>query len=385
MRTVSPAEVGLDPERLARLTAAIERDVAQEQYDAASVLVARRGGIALQQAVGFTDRAAGRRAKIDDVFHLFSITKTFTAVTVLSRIERGELSLTTPEADVIPEFGNRGKQRINVLHLLTHTSGLPAALPLVPPEVLGDLATMVAAICEQGIENRPGAVCYYSPLTAHAVLAEMVRRLDGKRRFRDIVTDEILRPLALRDTCLGARADLASRRVPIVMHDQRAGLFPPAALEGFNALATEEAEIPAAGMIATAGDIGRFAEALRRGGELDGARILGPTILQLATTNQTGQLPNLLWNYAREMRGWDDFPAYIGLTFWLRGEGVFTAPFGTLASPGTFGHLGAGTAMYWVDPARELIFVCLTAGAMEESYSMERFQRLSDLVHAAVI
>ena len=32
-----------------------------------------------------------------------------------------------------------------------------------------------------------------------------------------------------------------------------------------------------------------------------------------------------------------------------------------------------------------LSIVCLTAGAMEESYSMERFQRLSDLVHAAVV
>lgn len=106
--------------------------------------------------------------------------------------------------------------------------------------------------------------------------------------------------------------------------------------------------------------------------------------MHIATTNQTGLRPNLLWNYAREMRGWDDFPAYIGLTFWLRGEGVFTAPFGTLASPGTFGHLGAGTTMFWVDPVRELTFVCLTAGAIEESSSMERFQRLSDLVHAAV-
>ena len=385
MRTVSPAEVGLDPERLARLTAAIERDVAEKQYDGASVLVARRGGIALQAAVGFSDRGAGRHAKIDDVFHCFSITKTFTAALVLSRIERGELALTTPVADLIPEFGNRGKQRINVFHLLTHTSGLPTAPPPMPPETLCDLAATVAAICTQGIENRPGTVVYYSPLTAHAVLAEMVRRLDGKRRFRDILVDEILGPLGLRDTCLGARADLASRRVPIAMPDRREGLFPPDALEAFNLFAQEEAEIPAAGLIATAGDIGRFAEALRRGGELEGARILGPTILQLATTNQTGLKPNLLWNYAREMRGWDDFPAYIGLTFWLRGEGVFTAPFGTLASPGTFGHLGAGTAMYWIDPARELIFVCLTAGAMEESYSMERFQRLSDLVHAAVV
>jgi len=83
--------------------------------------------------------------------------------------------------------------------------------------------------------------------------------------------------------------------------------------------------------------------------------------------------------------GWDDFPAYIGLTFWLRGEGVFPTPFGSLASPGTFGHCGASTTAYWVDPARELVFVLLTAGGLEETRSMERFQRLSDLVHTAVV
>ena len=134
MRTASPAELGLDPKRLARLNAAIDADVAHERYDGAAVLVARRGVVALHEAIGFADRAAGRRARVDDVFHLFSITKTLTAVAVLSRIERGQLALTTPVADVIPEFGNRGKQRITVFHLLTHTSGLPAALPPLPPE-----------------------------------------------------------------------------------------------------------------------------------------------------------------------------------------------------------------------------------------------------------
>ena len=386
MPNASPAELGLDPERLARLTAAIDADVRHERYDGAAILVARRGVVALHEAIGFADRAAGRRARVDDVFHLFSITKTFTAVAVLSRIERGQLALTTPVADVIPEFGNRGKQRITVFHLLTHTCGLPAALPLIPLELFGDLGATVAAICEQGIENRPGTVVYYSPLTAHAILAEMVRRIDGgERRFRDILADEIFRPLAMRDSWLGARPDLAARRVPIVVRDHRPGLFPPELMEGFNSIVTEEAELPAAGGLATAADMGRFAEMLRRGGELDGARLLAPATLQLATTNQTGLQPNLLWSYAREMRGWDEFPAYIGLTFWLRGQGVFTAPFGTLASPRTFGHLGAGTTMYWVDPERELTFVCLTAGAIEESYSMERFQRLSDLVHASCV
>jgi hypothetical protein len=41
--------------------------------------------------------------------------------------------------------------------------------------------------------------------------------------------------------------------------------------------------------------------------------------------------------------------------------------------------------MFWVDPQRELVFVCLTAGLLEESRNFERLQRLSDLVLSAVV
>jgi len=387
MRPAPPSELGFDSQRLARVAAAIDGDIAREQYDGAVALVARRGAVVLHEAFGFANRDAARPAHCDDVFGLFSITKTLTAVTVLARIERGELALTTPVADVIPEFGNRGKQRITIFQLLTHTSGLAAAMPPIPPELMGNLDATIAAICEQGLDARPGTVCNYSALSAHALLAEIVRRLDGReRRFRDILADEVLRPLKMTDTWLGARPDLAARRVPIVIRDRSPGLFPPEALEALNDVVNHEAEIPGGGAFATAADLARFAEMLRRGGELDGARILSPAMVRLATTNHTGTRPNLLWSYAREIRaGWDDFPANIGLTFWLRGEGVFPTPFGTLASPGTFGHCGASTTTYWVDPARELVFVLLTAGGIEETRSMERFQRLSDLVHAAVV
>jgi CubicO group peptidase (beta-lactamase class C family) len=124
---------------------------------------------------------------------------------------------------------------------------------------------------------------------------------------------------------------------------------------------------------------------LRRGGELDGARVLSPAIIKLATTNQTGEMPNNRWTYARELHGWDEFPAYLGLSFMLRGEGIFPAPFGTTASAGTFGGLGAGSAMFWIDPERDLSFVFLSAGLLEESANMHRFQRLSDLVLASVV
>jgi hypothetical protein len=62
MTTIHPTDLGLDPDRLRRLTAAIDDDVTAERYDGAVVLVARGGQVALHEAIGWADRAAGRRA-----------------------------------------------------------------------------------------------------------------------------------------------------------------------------------------------------------------------------------------------------------------------------------------------------------------------------------
>ena len=60
-------------------------------------------------------------------------------------------------------------------------------------------------------------------------------------------------------------------------------------------------------------------------------------------------------------------------------------PFGVTASSDTYGGLGAGSTMFWVDPERDLAFICLTTGVLEDSRNFERMQRLSDLALAAVI
>lgn len=108
-------------------------------------------------------------------------------------------------------------------------------------------------------------------------------------------------------------------------------------------------------------------------------------MLRLATTNQTGEMPNLLWSYAKERAGWPDIPAFLGMGFFLRGTGVFPMPFGNLASPGTFGGLGAGSNMFWVDPLTETTCVFLSSGLLEEIPNVLRLQRLSDMVHAAIV
>ena len=79
------------------------------------------------------------------------------------------------------------------------------------------------------------------------------------------------------------------------------------------------------------------------------------------------------------------FPAYLGLSFFLRGKGHFPTPHGLTASPGTFGGMGAGSTLFWVDPERDLTFVFLSAGLLEDGRSILRHQRLSDMVIASVV
>ena len=386
-RIESAGEYGFDPDRLLRIKQAIAADTAKGLYDGAVFAVGRHGRLVLLEAVGHTDLSTGRAARTDDVFVIMSITKTLTAGAVFSFIEKDKMALTTKICEVIPEFGIKGKQRLTVAHLLTHTGGMSVDMPpMLPLEQVGELQAYVAAACNDPLKSHPGSRVSYSPLTAHAVLAEMVRRLDEKNRpFRQILSEELFDPLKMTDTSLGVRKDLQSRRVPVIVRDKTPGLFDPLMMEGMNVLLTEESEIPAGGAVSTAYDLFRWSEMLRCGGILDGVRVLSPGLLKLAVTNHTKEMTNDVFDHAREIHSWDPFPAYLGLSFFLRGEGIFPMPFGQTTSPGTFGGLGAGSTMFWVDPDRDLTFVLLTAGLLEEGASFLRHQRLSDLVISSIV
>jgi CubicO group peptidase (beta-lactamase class C family) len=383
---VDAEEVGLNPEGLQRVKQAIEEDTTQGTYDGAVFIVARHGRIALHEAVGKTDLKKSRQAKLDDIFFVMSITKKLTGVRVLMDVERGKFSLDTPLCEVIPEFGIKGKHNVTVYHILTHTSGLNTEVPYgLPIDQLANIEGVTAFMSNERLFVLPGTMVTYNAVTSFSLLAVMVQRLDeGGRPFRQIMAEDLFGPLGMTDTALGLPDRLRDRIVPIAVRDRSPGLFEPVLMEAINLMMTEETEAPAGGAVSTAIDIFRFAEMLRRGGELDGTRILSPDMVRQATTNHTGDLPNHIFDYAREMHGWPVWPAYLGLSFFLRGEGTFPTYLGQKTSPGTFAGLGAGSTMFWVDPKRDLTFVLLTAGLLEECNNTLRHQRLSDLVVAAV-
>ena len=380
-------DLGFDPAFFKRITEVLRADVAAERYDGCVLLVARRGQIAFHEAVGFSDRAARRTLATDGVFFSMSIAKQLTNAMVMMRVENGEIGLHTPVADVIPAFGCKGKQHVTVGDLIIHKAGLPLGLPMMPPAAIGNIDAMTEVACGLLPEGVPGARVNYSALMAHSVLAVICRTLDGSSRtYRQMMAEDLFAPLGMRDTALGGRKDLAKRAAPVVVRDRRPDMFDPAILEGTGAMLTEDFELPAGGCLTTTRDFFRFAECMRRGGELDGERILSPSTISLMTSNQTGDMPNGLWDYARAEHGWPVFPASLGYGFFLRGHGAwYPSPFGLAASPGTFGGFGAGSNCFWVDPQRELVCVYLSTGLMPETRSTLRHQRIADLVLASVV
>jgi CubicO group peptidase (beta-lactamase class C family) len=350
--------------------------------------VARAGHVVLEVTEGFADRKTGRRLGKDAVFATMSVAKQFTNVLALSLVERGALRLHTPVADLIPAFRTLGKDKVNLFHLLTHTSGVQSAIPAVPPEILISIEKCVAHACGLPLESLPGERVNYSILLGHYLIAALCLRADGRgRSFAEMLDQEVFQPLGMRDTALGPRKDLLPRLCPIrASYRGIPALIDPGALEGLGVLlATPGCEIPGGGCLTTIQDLHRFAEMLRRGGEIDGKRLLSPATIAFCSQNHTGGLRNVLFDSIAGYRGWELYPANIGVGFFVRGSGNIPGLFGVLNSPGTFGGFGAGSTGFTVDPEHDLTLAFLSAGLMEDSYHFERLGRIADMVVSSIV
>jgi CubicO group peptidase (beta-lactamase class C family) len=387
MNLENARNLGFDTDRLARVSDAIQRDIDAERCHGVALMVARRGRVVIDLVTGFADRQSGRRLDRDAVFASMSVGKQFTNVLALTLVEKGILRLHAPVAELLPEFAVLGKERVNLYHLLTHTSGVASAIPNVAPDVLTSIEKLSQLASSQPLESLPGERVNYSILVGHAVIAAMCLRADGgRRRFAQMLDEEIFQPLGMRNTSFGPREDLLARLCPVRVAYKGIGLLAPETVEGIEALLRiPGAEIPAGGFLTTIQDLHRFAEMLCRGGELDGARILSPAMIGYCARNHTGELRNVLLDATAGYRGWELYPAYIGVGFFVRGERTTPGPFGVLNSPRTFGGVGAGSTGFSIDAERELSLAFLSAGLMEDSHHFERLGRLSDLIVSSIV
>ena len=389
LTATSPADAGLDQGALGRLRESVESDVRRGLHYGAAVLVARGGVVGFHEAIGTTQGENSRPVRLDDRFLMMSLTKSFTAAAVLRLVDRGELSFDTPIASVIPEFAVRGKERITVYQLLTHSAGLYYGFDLPPalrPFGSGILSAAVGAVTPLPVHSRPGSRVSYSPWEGFAVLGEMLRRLDpADRGFRRILREDVFLPLGMNDTTIGADVD-DPRRVPLKVVAPGEAAQPASELELMNDQGAD-CEMPGVSGYSTTADLFRFAEMTRRGGRgLDGARLLSPAIVDYAYRVHTGTHRNHFWDFYAEAEHLPDFPANFTLGGgYGRGSGdLHITPMGYTASERAYAGVGGGTTMFMVDPLRDFCFVFLSSGMVEGLAHFQRLRRLADLALAAV-
>jgi CubicO group peptidase (beta-lactamase class C family) len=157
-------------------------------------------GLTVVDLWGGSADAAGRPWQANTAAVIFSGSKGIVATLLLLLYERRLLDPTARVADVWPEFGVAGKDRITVAQLLAHAGGVPGVLAPIDRSQLAHPDRIAATIAAEPPLIEPGLPCYHA-LTYGWLAAELVRRVDGRSLGR-MLADELAEPLGL-DLAIG--------------------------------------------------------------------------------------------------------------------------------------------------------------------------------------
>ncbi|MFL6160033.1 MAG: serine hydrolase domain-containing protein [Marmoricola sp.] len=130
----------------------------------------------------------------DTITQVWSVTKTMSALTLLTQVDKGLIDLDAPVAEYWPEFGAHGKADVLVRHLLGHTSGIPGWGAQVSVEDILDLPRSEALLADQAPWYEPGSAPAYQ-IVCHGHLLDGVVRGATGRAVADILHTDIMAPL----------------------------------------------------------------------------------------------------------------------------------------------------------------------------------------------
>ena len=365
----------LSPERLQRIDRVLDKYVDGNQVAGVVALVLRDGKPVYEHAAGWSDKEAGRKMTPDTIFRIASQTKAITSTAVLALMEEGKIGITEPVSHFIPTFAKTtvaveengrvtivpAKRPITIQDLLTHTAGIsygtePKVAALYQAKGLGpaagngwytaDKSEPICATMERlgtlPFVAQPGEAFVYGYNTD--ILGCVVEKASGMP-LDEFVRTRITGPLGLRDTRFFLPADQRARLAAVYASGAdgkyvRAPDGPKG--QGNYVDGPKKSFAGGAGLLSTAHDYARFLEMIRRGGELDGVRILSPRTVGLMTTNQSGTLHSTT-----------------GLGFGFGFETVDRYGAKGMAEIGTFGWGGAYGSTYEVDRASHMVVVLM--------------------------
>ncbi|MHB8576555.1 MAG: serine hydrolase domain-containing protein [Dehalococcoidia bacterium] len=171
---------GTCSERFAPVREAMAKNFAGDFEVGASVAITLNGELLVDLWGGFADEPRTKAWERDTITNVWSTTKTMTALSALMLADRGALDLHAPVARYWPEFAANGKERVEVRHLLGHTSGLSGWQERITVETLFDWEQATALLAAQAPWWEPGSASGYHAITQGYLVGEVIRRVTGQ-------------------------------------------------------------------------------------------------------------------------------------------------------------------------------------------------------------
>ncbi len=381
------------PDKLARITAFFDNEVAKGRLPGAVVLIQQHGHPVYLKCFGVRDVATNVPMTPDTIFALHSMTKPVTSVAAMMLIDAGKLSLGDPVSRYIPSFAH---EKVGVETTAADGSRFLKLVPPNRPVTVMDLLRHTSEISYDYIGSKLIMKAYSD---AHVFAG----RFDNK-----VFAERVARlPLARQPGTLwryGYSTVVVGRLIEVVSgqtlyHFEKQHIFDPLGMTSTEYVLTNAAErarmaepLPSdtilvdaererrahpkwesggGGLVSTITDYARFAQMILDGGKLDGKRYLSPAAFKAMTTDHIGPGSGVARDYFY-------FPGDgfgYGYGFAVRTDPGNARP----PPPGSIGELkwdsGSGT-YFGVDPKLDMIYILLEQTQNERGRIVPAFRKL---------
>lgn len=401
---LAPEKAGFDPARINRITRHLEQNyVASGKIAGCQTLVARHGHVAYFSTLGCTDLERAEPLRDDAIFRIYSMTKPITSVALMTLYEQGYFQLNDPVSRFLPAWKDQKvwvsgdadspelkapDQPMTFRHVLSHTGGLTYGGTNHPVDKLfrregvnrdrnETLSTFIERLANVPLRYEPGTRWMYSVSTD--VCGALVEAI-AQRPFDEYLQETIFGPLGMTDTSFWVSPEKRDRfsanyqrnpdkTLKLIDDPRRESQYytRPAFLSG------------GGGLTSTTADYFRFCEMLRRGGELDGARVLGPRTLELMHKNHLAGGKDL----STMAIGAFSETAYEGVGFGLG----FAMTLGEVEAgglgAGDYYWGGAASTIFWVDPKEDLVCIFMTQLMPSDTFNFRG--QLKNIIYSAIV
>jgi CubicO group peptidase (beta-lactamase class C family) len=166
------------------------------------VAVSRNGTVLYEHGYGMANVELGVPITTETILGAASISKQFTAMSILLLAERGRLSIDDEVSRYVPDWMDH-ESHVTIRHLLTHTSGLREGFMLLGlaqqnfQENVNEAMVRVLAR-QRGVNFAPGAEWQYNN-GGYNLLGSIVKRVSGQS-LRDFAEANIFRPLGMKNS-----------------------------------------------------------------------------------------------------------------------------------------------------------------------------------------